>query len=181
MLARLLFLVCIAASLPAHASGMDPISLAVRSHVWDERVLGKEQPQPFDEYDVVATLGLPWEGMSWSGWDVKARLLASAGILRGADDNAFVASAIPALAIVHRDLRLAFEFGAGLALLSKHEFPAQDYGGPLQFALAFGISAPVYRQVGVGYRFMHYSDAGAYGRHTIGADFHMVELIYYFR
>jgi len=27
---------------------------------------------------------------------------------------------------------------------------------------------------------MHYSDAGAYGPHTIGADFHMVELIYRF-
>ena len=40
-----------------------------------------------------------------------------------------------ALAIVERNLQLAFEFGAGLALLSKHEFPAQDYGGPLQFAL----------------------------------------------
>jgi hypothetical protein len=43
-----------------------------------------------------------------------------------------------------------------------------------------GVSVPLYGRVGVGYRFMHYSDGGAYGEHTIGADFHMIELIYRF-
>lgn len=181
MAIRLLLLVCIAVSAPARAWGPDPISLAIRSHVWDERVLGKEQRQEFDQYDLVATAQLPWEGKSWAGWDLRARLLASAGALRGADHTALVASAIPALAFVHRDLQLAVEVGAGLALLSRHEFAAQDYGGPLQFALALGISIPVYRRIGIGYRITHLSDAGAYGRHTIGADFHMLELIYYFR
>lgn len=181
MAPRLLLMIGIVAASPASASNVDLLSVSFRGHVWDERVLGKEQPQPFDEYDLMATLRLPWEGVAFGNWDVGGRFLGSAGLLRGASDNAFVASAIPALALVHRGSRLAFEFGAGLAFLSKHEFPAQDYGGPVQFALTFGVSAPVYRGIGVGYRFMHYSDAGAWGKHTIGADFHMLELAYYFR
>jgi hypothetical protein len=178
---RLLLAACLAASLPARASGVDLVSLALRAQVWDERVLGKEQPQPFDEYDLSATLRLPWQGKSWASWDVDARLLASAGLLRGPEHDTIVASALPMLAFVHRDLRLAVEFGAGLAFLGKHDFPGQDYGGAVQFALTFGANMPVYRNLGFGYRFMHYSDAGAYGKHTIGADFHMLELVYYFR
>ena len=181
MAIRLLLLVCIAASWPARASDLDLLSVALRAKVGERRVLGKEQPLSFDEYDVAATLRLPWEGKAWSAWDVSARLLGSAGLLRGPAQNAFVASAIPALAVVNRDLQLAVEFGVGLALLSRHDYGAQDYGGPLQFALTFGVSVPVHRRIGIGYRFMHYSDAGAYGSHTIGADFHMLEVIYHFR
>ena len=180
-MALALLMAGLAAEGEARASGLDMLSVSFRGHVWDERVLGKEQPQPFDQYDLMATLQLPWQGWSLGTWDVGARLLGSAGVLRGAADSALVASAIPALAVVHRDSRIAFEFGAGLAYLSRHEFPAQDYGGPVQFALTFGVNGPVYDRIGFGYRFMHYSDAGAYGRHTIGADFHMLELAYHFR
>jgi hypothetical protein len=42
------------------------------------------------------------------------------------------------------------------------------------------VGVPLYDRFGIGYRFMHYSDAGAYGANTIGADFHMVELKYRF-
>ena len=53
-------------------------------------------------------------------------------------------------------------------------------GGPVQAALTLGVSVPVYERFAVGYRFMHYSDGGAYGSDTIGADFHMLELSYRF-
>ena len=39
---------------------------------------------------------------------------------------------------------------------------------------------PVSSVRGAGYRFLHYSDAGFYGEHTIGADFHMIELTFRF-
>jgi hypothetical protein len=106
--------------------------------------------------------------------------LASAGVLEGADKTALVVSAIPILAFGSQDGRFTGDLGAGLALLSKHRYAQQDFGGPLQFALTFGVGVPLYRRVGVGYRFLHYSDAGAYGPDTIGADFHMLELIYRF-
>jgi hypothetical protein len=65
-------------------------------------------------------------------------------------------------------------------LLSAHRFGRQDYGGPFQFALTFGVTVPLYGRLDAGYRFLHYSDAGIYGGHTIGADFHMIELGYRF-
>ena len=46
------------------------------------------------------------------------------------------------------------------------------------FALTLGLGIPLYKKLGVGYRFMHSSDAGVNGLDTIGADFHMVEFIY---
>ena len=143
-------------------------------------MLGKEAPESFREYDVVASIRLPWQRYSPSGWGIGTRLLASAGVLHGADTTALVVSAIPVLALGSQDGRFTVDFGAGLALISEHRFAQQDFGGPLQGALTFGVGVPLYRQVGVGYRFLHYSDWGAYGPDCIGVDFHMVELIYRF-
>lgn len=70
------------------------------------------------------------------------------------------------------------DLGAGGALFSKYRFGTQDYGGPFQFALTLGLRMPLYKKLGVGYRFMHYSDASINGPDTIGADFHMIEFIY---
>jgi hypothetical protein len=175
-----MLLVCVLAQWPVHASDLELLSVGVRAQVWEQRVLGKEQPESFNEYDLVAAMRLPWNGPSFWGFDVNTRLLASAGVLQGADKTAFVASAIPALAFIRRDVPVTVEFGAGLALISEHRYGEQEYGGPLQFALTFSVGVAVYKRVGIAYRFMHYSDAGAYGPDTVGADLHMIELIYRF-
>ncbi len=156
------------------------MSIGVRARVGGERVLGEEQPEAFREYDAVATIRLPWERYNPSGWGVGTRLLASAGVLQGGKNSAAVVSLIPVLALGSQDGRFVFDFGAGGALLSRHAFEKQDYGGHFQFALTVGIGVPLYGRIGVGYRFLHYSDAGIHGSNTIGADFHMVELIYRF-
>jgi len=70
--------------------------------------------------------------------------------------------------------------GAGLALLDQHAYTRQDFGGALQFALTLGVATPLYKRLGLGYRFMHYSDGGAYGSEATGADMHMIELTYRF-
>jgi len=180
MIPRIMLLVSGLAAWPAHTAEWELLDVGVRAQVWEQRVLGKDQPEAFNQYDLTATVRMPWAGRSWSSWEMSARLLASAGVIRGADDTAFVASAIPALAFTHRKVPVTVDFGAGLALLSQYQFGDQDYGGPVQFALTFGIGIPVYRQVGIGYRFLHYSDASMYGSHTIGADFHMIEVFYAF-
>jgi len=156
------------------------LSVGVRGRVGEKRVLGKEAPESFRAYDVVATFRLPWQRYSASGWGVGTRMLTSAGVLQGAGETALVVSAIPVVAFGSQDGRFTFDFGAGLALVSEHRFAQQDFGGPLQGALTFGAGIPLYRQFGVGYRFQHYSDAGAYGPDSIGVDFHMVEFTYRF-
>ena len=170
----------VCATLPSHASDFELLSVGVRARLGEKRVLGTVQPESFRQYDVTTTVRLPWEERFPAGWGAGARLLASAGVLQGADKTALVVSAIPVLAIGTHDGRFTLDLGLGFALLSRHRYAQQDFGGPVQFALTVGLSAPVYERVGVGYRFLHYSDAGAYGRGTIGADFHMLELIYRF-
>lgn len=173
---------CVLVSLaPAPAAGeLEPLAIGVRARVGEKRVLGKEQPESFREYDVFASFRLPWERYSAAGWGTGTRLLAGLGLLRGADKNALVVSGIPVLAFGSQDGRYAVDMGAGLALVSEHRFAQQDFGGPLQFALTLGVGVPLYQRLGVGYRFLHYSDAGMYGPHTIGADFHMVEFMHRF-
>lgn len=162
------------------AATVDLMSVGVRARVGEKRVLGQEAPESFRAYDVVASFRLPWQRYAPSGWGVGTRLLTSAGVLQGAGKTALVVSAVPVLAFGSQDGRFSFDFGAGLALVSEHRFAQQDFGGPLQGALTFGASVPLYRQLGVGYRFQHYSDAGAYGPDSIGVDFHMVEFTYRF-
>ena len=173
-------ILCVLAPGLSRAEELRLLSVGVRARVGGERVLGAEQPEAFREYDAVASIRLPWERYSASGWGVGTRLLASAGVLQGGKNSAVVLSVIPVLAIGSKDARFTFDFGAGGALLSRHAFEKQDYGGRFQFALTVGVGVPIYGPVGVGYRFLHYSDAGIHGPHSIGADFHMVEFTYRF-
>ena len=125
----------------------------------------------------MASCRLPWERYYPSGWGVGTRLLASAGVLQGGNKTAFVFSLIPVLAVGSQDGRFVLDLGAGVALLTRHTFEKQDYGGHSQFALTAGVGVPLSGDWGVGYRFLHYSDAGIHGPDTISADFNMVEVI----
>jgi len=154
--------------------------VSIRVRVGGERVIGVEQPERFESIDLGVTWRLPWSHYGSSGWGVGTRLLGSVGWMTGASDSALVLSAVPLLAFGSADGRYTLDMGLGVALLSRHQFEQQDFGGYFQFALTVGVSVPIYRGVGLGYRFMHYSDAAIHGDDTIGADFHMVELSYRF-
>ena len=165
---------------PACAEDLRFLSVGIRAQVSGATVLGDVAPEEFQQFDAVATLRLPWQWYSVSGWGAGMRLMASAGAFRGAGETALVVSLIPVVALGSLDGRFTLDLGIGGALLSKHRFAAQDFGAPLQFALTAGVSVPLYERLGVGYRFLHYSDAGVHGSNTTGADLHMIELTYRF-
>ena len=162
----------------SHSADLHLSSLSLRARVFGATVLGEPQPEEFQEYDVAANFGLPWERYSESGWGMGTRLMVSAGIMRGGGETALIVSLIPELILGSADGRFTLDLGAGGALLSRHRFGRQDYGGPFQFALTAGVGVPFYKNLGLGYRFLHYSDAGVNGPDTIGADFHMIEFSY---
>jgi len=180
LLALTTYFAFVLASSPSDAAGVDLLSIGIRARVSSDDVLGKEQPEAFKEYDAWAAFRLPWQAYNGSGWGVGTRLLTSVGYLEGAGSGALVVSVLPLVAFGTRDERFTMDLGAGVAVLSQSEFAEQDFGGLVQGALTFGVGIAVYKQFGVGYRFMHYSDWGAYGPTTIGADLHTVELIYRF-
>jgi len=157
------------------------LNISIRTRFSSTDVIGKVALEEFWEYSAAANFRLPWERYSQSGWGVGTRLMASAGVLYGSEgDAALVVSFLPLIALGSKDGRFTVDLGAGGALLSRQRFGIQDFGGLFQFALTAGVSVPIYKKIGLGYRFMHYSDAAIYGPHNTGADFHMLELIYRF-
>lgn len=174
------FVSSLVAPRPGYAEGLALQSISIRARVSEQTLLGDDAPEEFDAYDLSANFGLPWKRYSASGWGMGTRLMASTGLLRGSGENALVVSLIPELTLGSDDGRFTMDFGAGGALFSKYSFGTQDFGGPFQFALTFGLHVPVYKRLGVAYRFMHYSDAGMNGSDTTGADLHMIELSYSF-
>ena len=165
---------------PSYSEEMRLLNLSFRARFSGATTLGEQQPEEFQEYDLAANFGLPWQRYSSSGWGVSSRLMASAGIIRGGGETGLVVSLIPGVALGSEDGRFFIDLGAGAALLSRYRFGNQDYGGPFQFALTIGAGFPLYKRLGLGYRFLHYSDAGLNGPDTIGADFHMIEFRYWF-
>ncbi|EMP56611.1 hypothetical protein MSNKSG1_04731 [Marinobacter santoriniensis NKSG1] len=171
---------CLLAPAPTYSEELELQSLSIRARVSERTLLGEEAPEDFREYDVSVNFRLPWNHYGDSGWGVGSRLMASAGLLRGAEKNALVVSLIPEMTLGSQDGRFVLDLGVGGALFSRWRFGTQDYGGPFQFALTAGITVPLYQKLGLGYRFLHYSDAGVNGSDTIGADFHMIEFSYRF-
>jgi hypothetical protein len=157
------------------------LSVSIRANFSNTDVLGDVAPEEFGEYDVAANFRLPWASWySQSGWGSEIRLMTSAGALYGAGKTALVVSLIPLVTFGSQDGRFTLDMGVGAALLSRYAFGTQDYGGYFQFALTAGVSIPLFKRLGVGYRYMHYSDAAIYGPHNTGADLHMLELNYRF-
>lgn len=153
-------------------------SISLRTRLSEGTVLGKDAPERFTEYSLAANFALPWKKYSPDAWGIGSRVMASIGNLRGLGKNSLIVSLVPELVIGSEDGKFTFDFGVGAALFSRYQFGSQDYGGAFQFALTVGLGVPVYEKIGVGYRFQHYSDAALHGEHTVGADFHMVELSY---
>lgn len=157
------------------------LNVSIRTNFSNTDVLGDVAPEEFGECDVAANFRLPWASWySQSGWGSAIRLMTSAGALYGAGETALVVSLIPLVTFGSQDGRFTLDMGAGGALLSRHCFGTQDFGGYLQFALTTGVSIPLFKRLGVGYRYLHYSDAAIYGPHHTGVDLHMLELNYRF-
>ena len=143
-------------------------------------VLGGNAREYFEQYDLFATASLPWSRYWESGWGFSTRLMGTAGVLTGASKTAFVGTIVPLLAFGPKDSILALDAGVGAAGVTRHKFGDQDFGGPFEVVLTFGLRVPVYRAVGMGYRFAHMSDATIYGEDSKGVDIHMFELTYHF-
>jgi Lipid A 3-O-deacylase (PagL) len=157
------------------------LNVGVRGGVNGLPVLGKHEHEDFQQYDLFATASLPFSKYWESGWGFSTRLMGTAGALTAAGDTGFVGSIVPLLALGPKDSILSLDAGVGAALISRYKFGEQSFGGVFEFVLTFGLRVPVYRGLGVGYRFAHMSDATIYGSSSRGVDMHMLELTYTFR
>lgn len=166
---------------PSDADHLRLLNVGVRGGTAGPNVFGGDEDERFQQYDVFGTATLPWSWYHGSGWGVSSRLMATAGALVGAGEAGFVGSVVPLVALGPRGSQLSLDAGVGAAVLSRDVFGAQDFGGPFQIVLTFGLRVPVHRALAVGYRMQHISDARIYGDAGNGADLHMLELTYSFR
>lgn len=156
-------------------------SIRIRGGVSGGSPLGRERQSDFNQIDLAATVRLPWEKELGGGWVLGARMLASIGALRGANESNGIMTVVPLDIVVGRkDGLIAIDVGGGGALLSDYKFGRQNFGGAGQFVWTFGITSRVAGPLGIGYHFQHYSDATLYGQDSRGVDLHLIELIYWF-
>ena len=144
-------------------------------------LMGKEQKYFFHLYDVAAVIRLPW---SWplgeSMWSLETRVIASAGLLTGANESGLMMTAVPDLALSGWDGLVTFDAGVGAGFFSNHTFGVQDFGGPVQFNATSGIRVNPFPYAYTGFRVQHFSDAGLDGPSGLGVDMYIVELGYRF-
>ena len=143
--------------------------------------MGKEQKYYFHLYDVAAIVKLPW---SWplggDTWGLETRLIASAGLLTGGNENGLMMTAVPVLALSGWKGLVTFDTGVGAGLFSSHTFGVQDFGGPVQLVATLGAQVSPFPHTYAGVRIQHFSDAGLNGPSSLGVDMYIVELGYRF-
>ena len=146
-----------------------------------EPLLGKRQTENFQLVDVAATLRFPW---SWrlgeSPWSVETRLITSAGALSAAGKTGLLAAIVPNVALTGWKGFVSVDIGVGLGFLSRDTYGAQDFGGPVQFALTAALQIHPISHAFAGFRFQHFSDAGIYGSDSLGIDLYIIEAGYVF-
>ena len=143
--------------------------------------IGEEQREKFYQGDLALTARLPWQWDVGYGWIFRMRALGSAGVLKGGQDTSGVFTIVPLdVAFGRKDGLVTIDMGGGAALLTRHTFGSQDFGGLFQFVWTFGITSRFAGRFGAGYHFQHYSDATIYGSQSRGTDLHLFEVIYWF-
>ena len=142
---------------------------------------GKDQKEDFQQYDVAAMFGLPWEWQHTnSGAKLDLRLLASAGQISAVNDTGLMVTLVPCLALSSPGGAVSIDVGGGSAFFSKYKFGEQNFGGPVQIVGTAGVGFNFVPGLFAGYRFQHFSDAGTYGPTSLGVDMHILEINYRF-
>ena len=137
------------------------------------------EDEDFQLFDVMTIVGFPgsWE---WpSGWEVRYRWYASAGVIKSSGDKGFISTFGPGLAMTKWDWNVTLDLGTGVVYVSDETFGSQDFGGPAQILGHGGINYHFSKHIMGGWRFQHFSDAGLYGENR-GVDLHILEVHYRF-
>lgn len=159
---------------PGSAEEMNGLTLGLRTSVWTE-----DEKESFNQYEVFVNRELPWSWQLQEDWDLTSRLELTAGVLKGGGETGFVTSLGPSLALNCPGDRITLDVGVSPAFLNKHQYGEQSLGKSLQFVSHAGINFEVVRNLHVGYRFQHMSNASI-SEINPGLDLHMLELSYRF-
>ncbi len=157
---------------PAWSQGKE---LGLRAGISDAR-----SDQDFREFELFGTLGLPWGAGQDGDWRLGSRLNASLGLLWEEESKAGLIVALgPGLNLESPGGGWQVEAGIGPALLSRHDFGEEDFGGVLQFISHAALRWRPCACCSLGYRVQHMSNAGLY-RSNPGLNLHMLQFALHF-
>jgi len=142
-------------------------------------VASRDKKESFNQYEVFANRELPWNWHEGGGWKLTPKLELTAGVLKGGGDSAFVASLGPTFTLSGMEDRLSLDVGVSPTFLSTRRFGEQSFGEYIQFTSHAAINLEVIRNLHVGYRYQHMSNASI-SEINPGLDLHMLELSYRF-
>ena len=130
---------------PSFAEGITLLSLGPRIGFGEKiPLMGKEAKYYFHLYDIAAVIKLPW---SWplgeSRWSLDTRLIASAGLLTGADESGLMMTVVPGLGLNGWDRLVTFDAGAGAGFFGSNR---RDRGDSRQsiFSRLCRLSSPTF-------------------------------------
>lgn len=167
-------LICFVATGGCLAGNMSALTLGVRYGTND----GTDKKTDLRRYDIFGVFDLPWRWQLASNLELNTQLTVSAGMLDGEGDSGFIGTLAPGLSLNDLTRRFFLELSGGLAVLPDYRMGSEDFGGPVQFIFDFGFGVRIFRHIGLGYRFQHFSDAALFGTDNRGVDMHMFELGY---
>ncbi len=101
----------------------------------------------------------------------------SAGALQDKKNIAFLISLRPVLELINYENIFSASAGIKPGLMTDHNFENYDLGGDFNFLSFFELTITFKKQINLGYRFEHISNAGVYEKNP-GVNFHCVELVY---
>lgn len=101
----------------------------------------------------------------------------SAGALLDKKNIAFLISSGPVLELINYENIFSALAGIKQGLMTDHNFGNYDLGGNFNFLSFFELTITLKKQITLGYRFEHISNAGIYEKNP-GINFHHIGLAY---
>lgn len=132
----------------------------------------------FEQYDLSASLDLPWRKTYSSNWLLRTGLEGMASVLTWDGDTAFKPSLMTNLLLSSPGGRVDFIVGLGLGvMIGDTEFDDGDHdlGGPFFLQGQAGFRLGLTDNVFIGYRYFHQSNAEIYESND-SVNIHEVEI-----
>ena len=99
------------------------------------------------------------------------------GVMRDKTNSSLLFSMGPILSLINYENIISVLTGLKPSLMTNHIFNDFDLGGTINFISHIALTISAAKQINLGYRFEHLSNAGLYEKNP-GVNFHYVEVVY---
>ncbi len=133
----------------------------------------------FFQTEAFAQWETPWHWDLGNDWSIRTSVEARLGSISGGGDTGVEGCIGPNARVGRQGFPVYLDLGAGIGGISRHKYGDENLGGPLQGFSHAGIGVELGRNIEVGYRYHHMSNANIYDTNP-GVNLHMFTIQYRF-